>query len=78
MKRYKKHEEPKRGLIRWYEDRKKGTIASFFDKPNDMTMRVSTKKGCEEIGFPFSDLKSQKEDWFKKTAEKWAKRIDEK
>ena len=76
MKRNKKLEEPKRGLIRWYENPQKGIIASFFNNPRDAKMRVSTNKGCEEVGFPFADLKHQHEDWFKKTAEKWAKKID--
>lgn len=75
LKRIKKLEEPRIGLIRWYEDAQKGITASFFDKPRDATMRICTKKKCEEIGFPFAHLKDQPEWWFKETTLKWAKRI---
>ena len=74
-KRVKSAEEPNRHLIRWYEDKRTGAIASFFDKPGDATMRVSTPKGCEEVGFPFARLRGQPEGWFKETAKKWMKRI---
>ena len=75
LKRIKKLEEPRTGLIRWYEDSSKGITASFFDEPGNATMRICTKKGCEEVGFPFASLKRQPESWFKETTEKWAKRI---
>lgn len=73
--RVKAAEEPGRHLIRWYEDPKTGAIASFFDEPGNVTMRVSTQKGSEEVGFPFASLKGQPEDWFKRTAIKWWKKI---
>lgn len=73
--RVKRLEEPKRHLIRWYEDPKTGAIASFWDEPGNAHMRVSTQEASDEIGFPFASLKNQPEEWFKKTAVKWWKRI---
>jgi len=75
LKRIQKLEEPKIGLMRWYEDSKRGITASFFDRPGDATMRICTPKGCEEVGFPFASLKKQPEHWFRETTLKWAKRI---
>lgn len=74
-KRNKRAEEPKRGLIRWYDDPETGSIASFFDEPGNAHMRISTNKKCEQVGFPFASLKGQPEDWFKETTKKWWKRI---
>lgn len=73
--RVKALEEPKRHLIRWYEDPKTGAIASFWDEPRNAHMRVSTPTGSDEIGFPFARLKDQPEEWFKKTAVKYWKMI---
>jgi len=73
--RIKAAEEPKRHLIRWYEDPKKGAIASFWDEPQNAHMRVSTPTGSDEIGFPFAHLRNQPEGWFKKTAIKFWKII---
>ena len=73
--RLKELEEPGRNLIRWYADEKTGAVASFFDEPGNATMRICTETKCEEVGFPFSSLKNQKEDWFKKTANKWWKKL---
>jgi len=63
-------------LIRWYADEKTGAIASFFDEPGNATMRICTQHECEEVGFPFSSLKGQKEEWFKNTASKWWKKLE--
>jgi len=75
-KRIKEMEEPGRDLIRWYGDSKTGATASFFDEPGNATMRICTEKKCEEVGFPFSSLRGQSDDWFKKTVVKWWKRLD--
>ena len=76
--RNKGAEEPGRHLIRWYEDRRTGAIASFWDEPRNAHMRVSTEKGSDEIGFPFATLKNQPESWFKRTAVKYWKMLDKK
>lgn len=68
-------EEPGRHLIRWYEDPKTGAIASFWDEPRNAHMRVSTPTGSDEIGFPFARLRDQPEEWFKKTAVKYWKKL---
>jgi len=74
--RLKELEEPGKDLIRWYADEKTGAIASFFDEPGNATMRICTQHECEEVGFPFSSLKGQKEEWFKNTASKWWKKLE--
>lgn len=54
--RHRREEEPKAGLIRFYTDKKQGYdfIASFFDEPGNVHMRVCTPKKCQQVGFPFA------------------------
>lgn len=84
--RHRSEEEPQRGLIRFYTDKKKaGYIASFFNSEDaardrgNARIRVCVPKGCDEIVFPLArSLENVTESEFRRMTVKWWKELDAK